>query len=110
MTHFPPVSTQSFMNELDFFEISYNEEDIIDGNKVIAALKKENEVLRQQIKALGARIKAAIEEVNYQRTRIKAAIEEVNEMKAKVAVMEERLLNSTLEACARRWYWLFFQP
>ena len=50
ITHFL-VSTLSFKNELGFFGIPYNEEDVIDGDKVIAALKKENAELRQQIQA-----------------------------------------------------------
>ena len=54
------------MNELDFFGIKYKEEDIIDGNNVIAALKKENQVQRQQIKAAiekADELKAKLDEI-----------------------------------------------
>ena len=36
------MSTLSVKRELDAFGIPYNEADIIDGDKVIAAMKKEN--------------------------------------------------------------------
>ena len=75
------------MNELDFFGISYDEEDIIDYDKVIAVLNKEkNKVLRQRILTL-------------------IALDEYNEVDRLVEIYQRGLYfkpNMTKEACADR--------
>ena len=86
------MSFDSFIRELDFFGISYNEEDIIDGDKIIVALKKENSELRQQIQK-DEELAADDEKNSVSRLLFKAIIEEVYDLKARLDNLGKDLFN-----------------
>ena len=46
------VSTDTFIRDLDFYGIRYDDKDIVDGDKVVAALKEANSTLNHKIIAL----------------------------------------------------------
>ena len=74
------VSTLSIKRELDVFGIPYSEDDIIDGDKVIDALKKENQL---ETSALRLQIKALLEAKNLcmkEKDELKGRLDEIGRM------------------------------